>query len=153
MRPSGSTVVDGLRLAIINTVILVVLLVVVSIGSLFLRLVSWVLPIPVLFPAFVTIVVCLILAVFVWHRYAEAHGRAALARGSQTRPDVFGALAAIPFIGMALLLISAGVLSLFFAIITFSGGRTLDALMRMFYGVIFAAAALANLIIARAASE
>lgn len=153
LRPTGSTVVDGLRLAVINTAFLVGLLIVVTVGSLLLRLMSWISPVPVIFPAFVVVIACLIAGVFVWQRYAAAHGREAMARGRQTRPDVFGALAALPFIGMALLLISSGVLSLFFAVITFSGGRSIDALLRMLYGVIFAAAAAANLIIARAASD
>ena len=152
-RPTGSTVVDGLRLAAINTVFLVALLIVVSISSLLLRIANWVLPIPVIFPAFIVVVACLALGAFGWHRYAAAHGREAMARGKQTRPDVFGALAALPFIGLALLLISSGILSLFFAMITFSGGRTFDALVRMLYGLIFAGAAAANLIVARAASD
>lgn len=152
-RPTGSTVVDGLRLAAINTVFLIALLIVVSVGSLLLRLASWALPIPVIFPAFIVVIACLAFGAFGWHRYAAAHGRQAMARGKQTRPDIFGVLAALPFIAMALLLVSSGILSLFFAVITFSGGRTFDALTRMLYGVIFAAAAAANLIVARAASD
>ncbi len=152
-RPTGSTVVDGLRLAVINTVFLIALLIVVSISSLLLRLANWVLPFPVIFPVFIVVVVSLVLAAFGWQRYAAAHGRMAMARGNQTRPDVFGVLAALPFIGLALLLVSSGILSLFFAMITFSGGRTFDALVRMLYGVVFALAAAANLIVARAASD
>lgn len=152
-RPTGSTVVDGLRLAAINTAFLVALLVVVSVGSLFLRVVSWVLPVPVVFPAFLAIIAFVVFGFIVWQRYAAAHGAAAAARGRQTRPDVFGAIGAIPFIGMALLLLSSGILTLFFAVITFSGGRSVDALIRILYGGIFALAAAANLIFARSASD
>lgn len=144
--------VDGLRLAAINTAFLVALLVMVAIGSLLLRIVSWVLPVPVIVPAFLVIIAMAIFGLIVWHRYAKAHQRAALARGRQTRPDVFGGLAALPFIGIALLLVSSGILSLFFAVITFSGGRSVDALVRIMYGGIFALAAAANLLAARAAS-
>jgi hypothetical protein len=153
LRPTGSTVVDGLRLAIINTVFLVGLLIIVSVGSLLLRLAAWVLPFPVIFPAFVLVIACLAFGAIVWQKYAAAHGREAMARGRQTRPDVFGAIGALPFIGMALLLLSSGILSLFFAMITFSGGRTLDALLRILYGGIFGIAAAAHLVIARAASD
>ena len=124
-----------------------------SIGSLILRIASWVLPIPVIVPAFIVIVCVVIFGLVVWQRFAAAHRDAALARGKKTRPDVFGLIAALPFIGLALLLISSGILSLFFAVITFSGGRTVDALFRIMYGGIFALAAAANLIAARAASE
>ena len=153
LRPTGSTVVDGLRLAGINTGFLIALLILVAIGSLILRIVSWVLPIPSVFPAFIVVIAALAVAVFFWHRYAEEHREQAMARGNQTKPDVFGTLAALPFIGIALLLISSGILSLFFAVITFSGDRSFDALIRMLYGVIFAAAAAANLIVARAAGD
>lgn len=153
LRPTGSTLVDGLRLAIINTLFLVGLLIIVSVGSLALRLAAWVLPFPVIFPAFVLVIACLVFGALVWQRYAAAHGREAMARGRQPRPDVFGALGALPFIAMALLLLSSGILSLFFAVITFSGGRSVDALLRILYGGIFGIAAAANLIIARAASE
>lgn len=152
-RPTGSTTMDGIRLAIINTVFLVVLLIVLSIGSLILRIVSWALPIPVLFPAFLAVIAFAAFGLIVWQRYAAAHGEAAMLKGKQTRPDVFGALAALPFIAMALLLVSSGILSLFFAVITFSGGRSVDALFRILYGGIFVLAAAANLIIARAASN
>lgn len=132
---------------------LVALLVLVSIGSLLLRIASWVLPIPVIFPAFILIIAVVAFGLIVWQRYAAAHRDAAIARGNQTRPDVFGLLAALPFIGIALLLVSSGILSLFFAVITFSGGRSVDALFRIMYGGIFALAAAANLIAARAASD
>jgi hypothetical protein len=152
-RPTGSTVVDGLRLAAINTAFLIALLIVASIGSLFLRIMSWVVPIPVIFPAFLAIGAFAVFGLIVWQRFAAAHGAASKARGKQTRPDVFGAIGALPFIGMALLLLSSGILTLFFAVITFSGGRSVDALFRILYGVIFALAAAANLIFARAASD
>lgn len=152
-RPTGSTMVDGLRLAAINTAFLIALVLVVSIGSLIMRIVNWVLPIPALFPAFVVVILAVVAGVIFWHRYADAHLEQALARGKQTKPDIYGALAALPFIGMALLLISSGILGLFFAVITFSGDRSFDSLMRMLYGVFFAGAAAANLIVARAASD
>lgn len=152
-RPTGSTVVDGLRLAAINTVFLIALLIVASIGSLLLRVVNWVVPIPAIFPAFIVLIAFAVFGFVVWQRFATAHGEAAIRRGRQPRPDVFGAVGAIPFIGMALLLLSSGVLSLFFAVITFSGGRSVDALFRILYGGIFVLAAAANLIVARAASD
>jgi hypothetical protein len=153
LRPTGSTFMDGLRLAAINTCFVVFLLIVVSIGSLILRLASWVLPIPVLVPAFLIVVAFVVFGLVVWQRYAAAHGEAAMVRGKQTRPDVFGLVAALPFIAMALLLLSSGVLSLFFAVITFSGERSIDALFRILYGGVFTLVAAANMIIARAASD
>jgi hypothetical protein len=153
LRPSGSTYMDGFRLAAINTVFVVFLLIAVSIGSLVLRLISWVLPIPVLVPALMIVVAFVVFGLVVWQRYAAAHGDAAMLRGKQTRPDVFGLIAALPFIAMALLLLASGLLSLFLAVITFSGGRSIDALFRILYGGIFTLAAAANMIIARAASD
>lgn len=153
LRPTGSTFMDGLRLALINTGFVVFLLIAVSISSLVLRLVSWALPIPVLVPALLIVVAFVIFGLIVWQRYAVAHGEAAMERGKQTRPDVFGLIAALPFIAMALLLLASGVLSLFFAVITFSGDRSVDALFRILYGGLFTLAAAANMIIARAASD
>lgn len=152
-RPTGSTVVDGLRLAAINTAFLIVMLIATSVGSLILRLVSWVIPVPAIFPALLFIIAFAVFGLIVWQRFAAAHGNAARARGRQTRPDVFGAIGALPFIGMALLLLSSGVLSLFLAVITFSGGRSLDAVFRILYGGVFTLAAAANLIFARAAND
>jgi hypothetical protein len=149
LRPSGSTVFDGVRLAAINVAFLIVLLLSVSLIALILRAIG--------VPGWVSSVTLVLLAIgglaifgaIVWTRYAESHHRLVQSRGRESRGDIFGAIAALPFVGLAFLLLASGVLSLFFSILTFDGGRTLDSLMRVLYGLLFGAAAAGTLIATR----
>lgn len=149
MAPRGGTVTDGIRLAVINGVGLVVAMLLIGLISLLMR----VLGLPHVLVSFVIGVIVVALAIFFWFRYAEAHGRAARALQRSVRPDVFGAVAAIPFAIVGLLLVSFGLFGLFFAMITFSLSRAGDGLQRLLFAVIFLGLAVANVIIARAASD
>ena len=64
-----------------------------------------------------------------------------------------GAIAALPFALVGLLLLSFGLVGLFFAMITFSLSRAGDGLQRILFAVIFIGLAVANIIIARAATD
>jgi uncharacterized membrane protein len=149
MSPRGGTTSDGLRLAIINGIGLVVVALLIGIVSLITRAVG----LPNVLISFGTGIACIALAVFFWFRYAEAHGRAARARQNSVRPDVFGSIAAIPFAVVGLLLVSSGLFGLFLAMVTFSLSRAGAGLERLLYAIIFLGLAVGNVIVARAASD
>lgn len=149
MAPRGGTMSDGIRLAVINGIGLVLVALVIGLVSIVLRA----LDLPNVLISFVIGVACVALAVFFWFRYAEAHGRVARARQNHVRPDVFGSIAAIPFALIGLLLASSGLFGLFLAMVTFSLSRAGDGLQRLLFAIIFFGLAIANVIIARAASD
>jgi hypothetical protein len=97
--------------------------------------------------------ILLALGVFVWFRFATAHGRRARASGRSVRPDLFGGIAAIPFAVIAIILISSGLFGLFLSVLTFSASRAGDAIQRLAMALFFLLLAAANVIIARAASD
>lgn len=147
--PRGGTMTDGIRLAAINGVGLIVAAMVIGFASIITRAVG----LPHVLISFGIGVAWIALAVYVWFRYAAAHGRAARARQRGVRPDVFGSVAAIPFAVVGLLLVSFGLFGLFVAMVTFSLSRAGDSLERLLFAVIFLGLAAANVIIARAASD
>jgi hypothetical protein len=153
LAPRGGTVTDGARLAAINAVGLVVALLIVGVMSLLTRLLRHLLPLPFWFTGLVTLLILLALAVFIWFRFATAHGRAARASGRAVSPDLFGVIAAIPFVAVAVILTSSGLFGLFLSIITFSASRAGDAIQRLATALAFLLLAAGNVIIARAASD
>jgi hypothetical protein len=147
--PRGGTVTDGLRLAVMNGIGLVAASLFIGLIALVVRALDW----PVILIGFGVGVVFVAVAVFFWFRYAEAHGRAARAKQRSVRPDIYGAVAALPFAIVGLLLLSWGLFGLLFAMFTFSMSRAGDALQQLLFAVIFFGLAATNVIIARAASD
>jgi len=147
--PRGGTLTDGLRLAALNGIGLILVSLAIGLVSVVMRALG----LPFVLVGFGVGVVCIALAVYVWFRYAEAHGRAARAKQRSVRPDVYGAVAAIPFALVGLLLVSSGLFGLFLAMVTFSLSRAGDGLQRLLFAVIFLGLAVANVIVARAASD
>ena len=153
LTPHGGAVTDGARLAAINTIGIVVALVVVTLVSLLARVLDRLLPIPVLVVSFITLLVLIAFGIFVSYRYANEYGNAARARRHDVRPDLFGAVGAIPFAAIAVILLLFGLFGLFFAVITISGDRAIDALQRMGFGLVFLLLAGATIVTSRAASD
>jgi hypothetical protein len=149
IRPRGGTVSDGIRLAALNGFGLIVSALLIGFISLILR---W-FDLPALLIDFGLIVILVAAAVVFWFRYASAHGKAARALQRHVRTDVFGAISAIPFALVGLLLASSGLFSLFLAMVTFSLSRAGGGLQRLLFAVIFLGLAATNIIIARAASD
>ncbi len=147
--PRGGTLTDGLRLAALNGLGLILVALTIGLVSVVMRALG----LPFVLVGFGVAVVCIALAVYIWFRYAEAHGRAARAKQRSVRPDVYGAVAAIPFALVGLLLVSSGLFGLFLAMVTFSLSRAGDGLQRLLFAVIFLGLAVANVIVARAASD
>jgi hypothetical protein len=152
LRPRGGMIVDGIRLAAINVIGLMIAILWVAAVSLVTRLLDRVIPVPVLFTGFFAVVVALVIGAWIWHRYGAAHGDAARASGTDPRPDVFAAIGASPFVAIAVVLLSFGIFGLFFAAITFSGARLTDSLRQLGFSVLFFAVAVTNLVIVRASS-
>lgn len=147
--PHGGTVTDGLRLAALNGAGLILASLIIGVISVIMRA----LDLPFVLVGFGVTVVFIALAIYFWFKYAEAHGRAARAKHRMVRPDVFGAVAALPFALIGLLLVSSGLFALFLAMVTFSLSRAGGGLQRLLYAVIFLGLAITNVIIARAASD
>ena len=151
--PKGAPIADGVRLAVLNAVGLVAAMVIFVLVSLVTRVINHFTTLPFVFSGFATAVVVVGIALFFWYRYATLHGQRARARGQVVRADVYGAIAGIPFATVAAFLGVTATISLFFGLITFSGDRSLSALRQIVFAVFFLALALANIIIARAASD
>ena len=140
---------DGIRLAVINGIGLVIALLAIGLISLVARLIG----LPHVLISFIIGAAVVAGAIYFWFRYAEAHGRAARARQRSVRPDVFGAVAALPFAILGLLMVSFGLFGLFIAMISFSLSRAGDGLQRLLFAVIFLGLAATNIIVARAATD
>lgn len=153
LAPRGSVPMDGLRLAAINTTGIMMTAVLLAIVSLLTRAVDGLVAVPFILTGFITVVVCVGLGVFVWFRYSTAHGVAVRQRRNSTRPDVFGALASVPFVLIAAFLTVTGLLGLLLGIVSFSLDRALDAARSVGLALFFLALAAGNIIVARAASD
>jgi hypothetical protein len=149
LRPHGGTMTDGLRLAAINVLAIVVGLIVVGIS----RVLDWLLPLPFLFTAFAITLALLVVGVVFWYRYATAHGRVARALGREVRPDVFGAIASMPFVVVSIFLLGTGAIELLFALISFSASRAGEAFVHLGWGMLFLGLTVVVVVVARAASD
>lgn len=148
-RPTGGPVGDGVRLAVINGVYLFVALVLAGLLSLSIRILRWLIPMPLLFPGFFIVVLTVAFGAIVWYQYGIAHGRAARARGNVIRPDTFGGIGALPFLAFALMLVASGLFALLFAMIAFNPVEVWESLTRIGFGMFFLILAAANVIVAR----
>lgn len=153
LSPRGGTVADGIRLAGINVVGIVVAAIILTLGRLIDRLLRHLIDVPFVIFGFFLLLAIVAVALFGWHIYARAHVQAARERGRSPRPDIFGGIGAIPFGLVGLTLTGTGLLRLLFAMITFSSGRAGDALRTFGTGVLFFALAVAVIFVARAAVD
>lgn len=144
---------DGARLAALNVAGIVITAVLLAIVSLITRLIDNVVGVPFVLTGFVTVVGCVALGILVWFRFATAHGIALRQRRGNARPDVFGAIASIPFVLIAAFLAVTGLFELLLGVISLSLDRALDAVRQTGLAVFFLVLAAANIIIARAASD
>lgn len=152
LQPRGGPLADGMRLALINGVCLLLALVVLGLLALASRLAGWLFPAPSVFPAIFLIVLSVVLASLVWFRFGRAYRNAARARNLATQADVFGAIAAAPFIVFGLFLVASGLLGVFAAAITLSPGDVWNAFTRIGYGLLFGVIAIASVVVARVAA-
>jgi hypothetical protein len=152
LQPRGGPLADGLRLALVNGVCLVLVLLGLGFLALVSRVAGWLYPFPRLFPALVLVGVTAVLAAVVWYRFGRAYRNAARMRNLGTQADVFGAVAAVPFIVFGLVLVASGLLGVFAAAITLSPGAIWSAFTRIGYGLLFGVIAIASVVVARIAA-
>ncbi|HUG14924.1 MAG TPA: hypothetical protein VMM78_07865 [Thermomicrobiales bacterium] len=152
LRPRGGPIVDGARLAVINTAGLIAAVLWVAVVTIVTRLIDRYVPVPIAFTGFIAALIAVMVGAVVWYRYGAAHGVAARAGGADPRPDVFGVIAAGPFIAVGVALLSFGLVGLFFAAITFSGSRFGDALRQLVFAALFLGVGAASVVVARASS-
>lgn len=148
-RPTGSTFIDGLRLCTLNMAFLLGLLLLVSLVAVILRAIGLSNWLVVLSSVVLAAIAIGVLGLLVWLRFATTYHELASARGKESRGDVMGAIAGLPFVAIGFPALVWGILSLFFSILTFSADRTGDALVRVIYGLLFLAAFAGSLIAAR----
>lgn len=153
LEPTGGPVVDGFRLAVVNGVFLAIALLMAALVAVLLVVVRWVLPVPDIYPGIVVLGVSIALGAVVWYRYANTHVKIASQHGRQLQPELFGSVAASPFIGVALLLLSSGLFSLFLSMISLNMDRAGDAAMRILFAVLFGLLAVACVTVARLAAS
>lgn len=144
---------DGARLAAINAAAIVCTLVLLALASLVNRLINLVVNLPFAITALLLVVVLVAIGGVVTFRYATLHARASRVAGGASKPDVFGAIAGLPFTAIALFLLATAVLRILFAIISFSGDRLIDALRQVGMSAFFFALAAATIVIARTATS
>lgn len=152
LQPRGGPLADGLRLALINSVCLLLALLALGILALASRVAGWLFPVPRLFPAIFLIGGCILLGAVVWYRFGRAYRNAARMRNLGTQADVYGAVAAAPFIVFGLVLVASGLLGVFAAAITLSPGGVWNAFTRIGYGLLFGVIAIASVVVARLAA-
>lgn len=153
LTPTGGTVFDGLRLAVINAGVLIAGFVLLGFLSLLDRLADWLLPVSLLFPAFFVLLIVAAAGLWVSHRYAEMHAQATRARAVAVKPDLFAIIGALPYVVLAVMLLGSGMLSLFLAMVTFSGSRFVDALGQIGYGALFTALSAGVIYVVRMATD
>jgi len=153
LRPRGGATADGLRLAVVNGVGIFVTLILLAIASLFNRLVNLVIHIPYTLVMIALIAVLAICGAYIWYRYSLLWVSATRAHGRALKPDMFGVVAGLPFIVIGLFLLATAVLQLLFAIISFSGGRLVDALQQTGVAAFFFVLAAGCVVVARYASN
>ncbi len=153
LAPTGGALSDGLRLATINTVFLIVAFALAFFLALLGRVIDWVLPVPSIGPGIFVLGLSIVFALIVWYRYARTHGRLAQATGRSLHPDRFGAIAGAPFGILALLLLASGLFGLVVSVVGLSFGGVGEAFGRLVFAVLFGAMAAGSVIIARFATR
>jgi hypothetical protein len=153
LTPSGAPVMDGLRLATINVVVLLAALILLGLMTIIDRTAGWLLPLPLLLSGFFIVMLMAAVGLWIAWRYSEAHGEASRAGSKQIKPDVFGVVAALPFIVLALMLLGSGMLGIFSALVTLSGSRFSEAIGQVGYGALFAALSAGIVFVARVATD
>jgi hypothetical protein len=153
LTPVGGRVADGLRLATINVVLLVGGLAAIGFVAFLNHAAGWIIPGSLLFSGFFLVLLLAAGCLAVSWRYAAAHERAARRISRDPDADIFGAVAALPFIVMAVALVGSGLLGTFFSIVTLDSGRFVDAIGRIGYGGLFTALSLGIIIVARIATD
>jgi hypothetical protein len=153
LEPTGGPVVDGFRLAVVNGAFLTVALLMAALVAVLLAVVRWVLPVPDVYPGIVVLGVSVAFGAVVWYRYSVAHVQKAIGHGQRLQPELFGGVAASPFIGVALLLLSSGLFGLFLSMISLNMDRAGDAVMRIIFAVLFGLVAVGCVTVARLAAS
>jgi hypothetical protein len=151
--PRGGAVADGARLAAVNIIGLIVALILLAIVTVVARILDLILPVPVTLLSLAALAVLVAFAVYVAWRYAREYGRAARASGREIRADLFGAIGALPYAAISLMLFVFGLFGFLLSIITVSGDRALDSLQRLGFGLLFLLLAAAIIVVSRSASD
>lgn len=151
LSPTGGAFVDGVRLAVANSIFLVCALILAFVLALLGRLLDILFPIPTVNPGLIVLGLSMLFGIIVWYRYASTHRRLAQASGKTTHPDRFGIIAGSPFTLLAIMLFASGVFGLFVSVAGLNIGGAGAAVGRIIFAALFGLLAVALLIIARVA--
>lgn len=151
--PSGGTMRDGARLAIINTGVLLASGFVWLFALVISRIIDLVLPWPLVATRFIGVVLLAIVAIVIAYTFADAHGSAARRAQRAVRSDLLGIVGALPFAVFAISLSTESLLRMLVAIVTFNGDRFTGALERFIFALVFIALTIGVVIAARVAER
>lgn len=150
LSPTGGFV-DGIRLAVINSIFLFSAVMLAFILALLARLVRIIVPVPAVSPGLVVLILSIAFGLIVWYRYAVKHRQLAQASGKTVHPDRFGIISGSPFALLALLLLGSGVFGLAISVAGLNVGGVGSAIGRLIFAGLFALLAAASVGIARLA--
>lgn len=152
LSPSGRAYLDGVRLAVLNTITLLGALIIAGAGAILLAILRWVFPIPGPPGGLVVIVIITLVGLVLWTRFGRYHR---LAGGYHNQPsDLYrmGLIAASPFIVLAIMLAGSALVGILLALISLDPGRAVSGAVRLVYaGLLIGLAALNVLLTSRSA--
>ncbi len=151
--PSGSTLRDGARLAIINSGLLIVAGFIWLFALVVNRAIDFVLPWPLIATRFIGLVALAVVAVVIAYLFADEHGDAARRTQRSIRSDLLGIIGALPFAVFAVSMSTEAVLRLLVAMVSFNGGHVANALERLIFALVFVALTIAVVVAARVAER
>jgi len=149
LSPTGRVLIDGVRLAVINSIFLFGSIAFAFVAALLVRLVRIFLPVPAVNPGLLILVLSVIFGLIVWYRYASRHRDLAQATGRSVNPDRFGAIAGAPFALLGLLLLASGLFGLAISVAGPNFGGVGAAVGRLIFAVLFGLLAVGSVGVAR----
>lgn len=131
LQPRGGGILDGIRLAVLNALLLGIVLIGGIIIGIMVDLLRHLLPIPGPVPAAVVIVVGIAIGAFIWYRFGMEHEDQAVASGRPADPTLVGVIGALPMLMLAGFMAIASLIRLFVALVTLSGKGVSGSLVQL----------------------
>ncbi len=153
LHPRGGGILDGIRLAVLNAILIGALLIAgIIIGTLadILRLL---LPIPGPLPGAVVLIVGIAIGAFIWYRFGIQHGDRAIGSGRPPDPSLVGVIGAVPMLMVAGFMAIASLIRLFVSLVTLSGSGVGEGLIQLGAAALMVIAGVIVVVAVRAGSQ
>lgn len=149
MMPAGGGFTDGIRLAILNGVLILAALIAGAILGLLVNLLELAIPVPDLVSGWIVALAGLAAGVLLWHRFGAEHERHSLMRTQASEPNLVGVIGAIPFIIVGGMIVIGALVQIFVSSITFNGSGVGSGLLRLLLAAAFLGVAAAVVFVVR----